>query len=334
MPSKMDQYATPAQKVLGLFGLLLFSGERYTLTRLAGILKCSKQTVMRMIESIERSHEASIESGIEDNQRWYRLKGPGSKPNVSLTVREIQRLVLCRDMVHHLLPDEFRKELDRTISRTTVLMSNPEDRPSALSSVCDSSFKGGIDYTPFQEILDTLIAAIHKFKVCEIEYRSAHSGQVRKHCFAPLKIVSYREAFYAEGFKVQDKGAPDLINDMTLSVHRLVSVTSTRRTHKFSEEDLGRKPGFGLMGGEPFRVKVAFEKESAPYVRERTWSQDQKVTDLKDGRIMLEFTARSMAEVVSWVLSFGIQAELVFPTDLRTELTHQVKGLASRYSMP
>lgn len=331
MPSKLDQYASPSQKVLGLFGLLLFSGERYSLSRLAGILKCSKQTVMRMMEQIERSHEASIESGIEDNQRWYRLKGPGTKPNVSLTAKEIQRLVLCRDMVRHLLPEEFRKELDRTIVRTTVLLPSPEEKPVALSSVCGASFKGGIDYSPFQDMLDTLIVAIQKSKVCDVEYRSAHSGQVRKHFFAPLKIVSYRESFYAEGFKVQDRGAPDPVYDMTLSVHRLVSVVLTRRSHGFSEDDLGRKPGFGLMGGEPFRVKVAFEKESAPYVRERTWSQDQNVTDIGGGRITLEFTARSRAEVVSWVLSFGMQAELLEPVGLRDELCRQVKGLANRY---
>ncbi len=55
-------------------------------------------------------------------------------------------------------------------------------------------------------------------------------------------------------------------------------------------------------------MQVKFAQEVAAYVSERTWSEDQVVRQLKNGKIILEFTARSRPEVVSWVLSFGRHA--------------------------
>ena len=52
MPKKLDPYASSAQKVLGLYSLLLFTGRSYSLGQLAGLFSCSKQTVLRMMEQI------------------------------------------------------------------------------------------------------------------------------------------------------------------------------------------------------------------------------------------------------------------------------------------
>lgn len=44
------------------------------------------------------------------------------------------------------------------------------------------------------------------------------------------------------------------------------------------------------------------------------------MTDLPDGGLDLEFTSTSRPEVVSWILSFGADARLVAPFDLRDDL--------------
>ncbi len=331
MPTKLDQHTSPAKKILGLYSLLLFSGERYSLSRLAGILRCSKQTIMRMIEEIEKSREVTIETEIEDGQRWYRIKTTGSRPKTSLTPKSIQQLVLCRDMVWQFLPAGFREELDRTISRATMLLPDFNDRSEALASICDASIKGSIDYSPYQEALEALISAIHEKHVCEVEYLSGSSGKPKTHSFVPLKLISYREAFYVEGIKVHEKGTPDPVGNMTMAVHRIRLVTATRRKHSFTETDLEHAPGFGLMHGDPFRVKVHFQNDVAQYVKERKWSDDQVFTNLEDGGVALEFTARSWPEVISWVFSFGSQAEIIEPEDIRTEVAAQISQLYKKY---
>jgi predicted DNA-binding transcriptional regulator YafY len=78
-------------------------------------------------------------------------------------------------------------------------------------------------------------------------------------------------------------------------------------------------------------VRVKFSSVAATYVAEREWSEDQKVTTHKDGSITLAMTARSPAEVISWVLSFADAAELLSPKRLRDDLAGLAATLAARY---
>jgi predicted DNA-binding transcriptional regulator YafY len=78
-------------------------------------------------------------------------------------------------------------------------------------------------------------------------------------------------------------------------------------------------------------VRVKFSSVAATYVAEREWSEDQKVTTHKDGSITLAMTARSPAEVISWVLSFADAADLLSPKWLREELAQHVLALVARY---
>ena len=126
--------------------------------------------------------------------------------------------------------------------------------------------------------------------------------------------------------------SPDGYFDPTLAVHRIVNLKTTERTFarpKNSKRKTGRT--FGFMPGEPFPVKVFFKLQAACYVSERTWSDDQKVTTHRDGGLDLEFTATSRPEVISWVLSFGRDAELLAPADLRKEFLEVCRDITRGY---
>jgi len=85
------------------------------------------------------------------------------------------------------------------------------------------------------------------------------------------------------------------------------------------------------MPGEPFSATVRFKPAAACYVSERTWSDDQKLTTRGDGSLELEFTATSRPEVISWVLSFGRDAELLTPADLREEFMAVCRDITGVY---
>ena len=327
MPSKRDAYASPSQKVLGLYSLLLFSGRKYTLTRLSEILHCSKQTVIRMLEQIERSNGITLESWTENKQRVVRIGKPPQRPNVCLSPEEVRHLVLCKDMVMHLLPKGLCDELQQTLARTTVLLPDFEERAKALDSFSSVRVKGSIDYTPFQETIDTLLKAIEERSVCLINYQAAGRDAPQDYHFAPMGLISFREALYIGGFKVTDKGRPEKLGERTLSIQRIREITLTRRVFDFPMNADEMRQFFGFMRQQPFRVRVMFTPEVAAYVAERVWSEDQTVTMRKDGGVLLEFTAQSRPEVVSWVLSFGRKARVVAPEDLRQEIREEAQAM-------
>ena len=331
MPEKKDPYASPAMKVLRLYAMLLYSGQRFSLTELARKCGCSKQTVLRMIDQINRSKWEQVQSWEADGQRYFRAKTPQQRPNLSLDVEAIQHLLLCRDIVWHLLPPAFRHEIEETIFKTTVLLPEFGDRSEAMASLARNYSKGVIDYSKCQEILTSLLEAIQKHRICEVTYR-ASSNKTSNMALAPMRLIAYRDGLYIKGRLEKALASPDGYFDPTLAVHRILSLKTTERTFarpKNSKRKTGRT--FGFMPGEAFPVKVFFKPPAACYVSERTWSDDQKVTTHRDGCLELAFTSTSRPEVISWVLSFGREAELLEPVELRRELKTLVQELATTY---
>ena len=332
MPAKHDQFSTPSQKILGLFGMLLFTGNKYSLTRLAKIQNCSKQTVLRMMEQIELSREIKLESWKEDGKRWYRIKAPRAKPCISVAPEDIQRLVLCKDMVFHLLPREMRREIEQTLSRSTVLLPDMDNRHRALASFSGSKTKGTIDYTPFNSVMETLFKAIEGDLVCSVSYQAAKNPEPKSYDFAPRKIVNYRDALYALGSILDENGNQAKGHETTLAIHRFKKVELADKTFKHNQEDPDDAKHFGFMKQESFTARIKFSPDVAAYVCERTWSEDQKVKKQKNGKVVLEFTAQSRPELVSWILSFGPHAQVMQPRELKEEIADIASRILAKYS--
>ncbi|MBW1953016.1 MAG: WYL domain-containing protein [Deltaproteobacteria bacterium] len=301
MPEKLSPYASPAEKILSLYGLLLFSGKQHSLAELARRLRCSKQTVLRLVDQIERSHQAKVESWMEGGRRWFRIKTPPVRPQVCLDAESIRLLLLCRDFVCHLLPQALREEISRAIAHTTVLLPDLEERARALTQVGAGYSRGRIDYTEHQHLLDVLLEALADRRVCRVSYQSPKRTEPWEYCIAPLTLIAHHGTLYLRCWLVADSGEPEVIHDgMLLAVQRLREVELTERTFAVREEPVNEEAHiFGLMREEPFRVQVRFHPEAAAYVRERRWSADQNLTPLPDGGLLLEFTAASQPEVVS-----------------------------------
>lgn len=333
MPPKTDQHATPSQKILNLFSLFLFTGRKYSLTKLSNILACSKQTVLRMTDELSRTHGIKLRDWMEDGQKWYQLESSG-RPHVSLSPREIQLLGMCKELVWHLLPKGICEEVEAALNKTTVLLTDMAEKTKALDSICEVSVKGAIDYTPYQTIIEEILIAIREKKICEIVYQSPNRVEARTYQLALIKVLSYRESLYVSGFRVTEKDTPEIVHEMTLAIHRIKGLTVLNRIYNFDvqlEERTEKPIFFGIMEDEPFQVVVKFKPEAAQYVRERKWSEGQTIKEYKDGCVGLAFTAQSEPEVISWVLSFGKQAILVKPKELRKKIIEELKLMAASY---
>src|SRR5262249_41873952 len=62
---------------------------------------------------------------------------------------------------------------------------------------------------------------------------------------------------------------------------------------------------FGLIRGEPTRVRVLFDAKVARYVQRRQWHPTQRFKKASSGGVEMTMDVRGTVEVVSWVLGFG-----------------------------
>lgn len=323
----------PSERLLSLYSMLLFSGREISLKELAQQMSCSKQTIMRDMEKLEASKFGKLLCEKQGRESVYRLARPARLPRLALDAEGLRQLALCRAFLLHLLPENMREHTEKTLQQASAYLSDGETSDNA-EDVGQSFAKGSIDYTPFGHMLDTLITLIHECRVCEVCYRAAGRGEDRTYCFAPKKLIAYHETFYVRGWVVPDSGrvVQEYDQPTDLAVHRLVKVVPTRRVSgHLPDVDSDDEEAFGLMDGEPFRVRVHFTADSAVYAAERTWSKDQTIVRHRDGSLTLSMTCRSDAEVMAWVLGFGDTAELLSPRWLRNELAGRVKRMAESY---
>ena len=335
VPTKRDPDATHASKLLRLFSKLFFNDRRYSLTELAAILECSKQTVLRLVDDIETSLGANIEVSVDGQRKYFRMPRQKHLPAVQLlSADELHALHMCHAFAQTLLGRESFEEATKGLEKSSVLL--PVEQSSSDGHFA-SLQSGHIDYTPHQATLRTLIEAMEQQRVCEIRYRGLLAPRAKVHRVKPLKIFSYRDTVYLHTRRARqphEKWQEPAYHPL-LAVHRIEQVTLTDqlfRLPKGYDFDRDVQAGFGVWQNEPFAVSVAFTGWAAEYVAERRWSTDQRIEVDAAGTVVVRLTARGRPEVMSWVMSFGAHARLLAPADLAREVRATLDGAARAYA--
>ena len=333
MPKKWDQDGTPSGKVLELFTTLLFNNRAFSLKDLTSEnrLNMSKASVLRLIKQLERSRVCNIQREQRGREAFFRLERSAPIP-ISFNAEGLAQLALCREFLTNFLPEAMHKDIQASLDQMAAHL--PHDCLDITSGIGSTISKGRIDYTPFQAMIATLIQAIRENRVCVVRYRAALGGKEKEYDFAPKRLLAYRESLYAEGWRVTDKGAVEILHEssLRLAVHRLKECVLTRRTsEKLPDVPPPSTEGFGIMKGEPFTVAVRFDASAATYVAERRWSDVQRVEQHADGSITLHTQMFNVPECIAWILSFGKTAEVLEPDWLRRDIKETISVMQGKY---
>lgn len=324
-----NPFGSPGLRLVQLYMLLNSTGRAFTLSRLAGIFHCSRQTILRLMDQLSRVQGVDLETWIQNRERYYRAKQQHpetSAPALAFTAESLRHLALCRDIVRHLLPENAKDELQQLSDTADRLRLEDSDTTGFLA---DSLVKGWIDYSPFQGILEDIQAAMRERRLCRIDYQSRSSGESRRYTVAPLRLVVYREAIYLR-CRVCSPKYTGRDRFRTLAIHRFsrLHVTGDMFADKPKDDS---EPYFGFDFHEPIRIRAAFRGPAATYVAERIWSADQNIKRRRDKSIELTFTTTSTPEVIAWILSFGPDAELLEPAEIRDQVKAALRQMGETY---
>jgi predicted DNA-binding transcriptional regulator YafY len=89
---------------------------------------------------------------------------------------------------------------------------------------------------------------------------------------------------------------------------------------------------FGLFRNDrQYEVKIRFSAKIAPYITERDHHPDQKFARQDDGALLLSFPTRHLLGVKRWLLSWGSDAELLAPSELRAEIRREITKTLQAY---
>lgn len=318
------------EKLINLFGKLLFTGEAYSLTELARALDCSKQTVLRLIDDITLAYDVPLRSEMRGNRRFVWIeRNRGLEPAALLSESEHRTLQMCRSFTEHLLGRGTYHELERAVEKSGLHLPVGEEDAHAAFGVVRT---GVIDYSRHEKTLRTLMDGMDRRRVVEVGYRKLQGQRAKTFRIKPLKVFSHRESVYVHARLAKMPGRPYQTPkyDPLLAVHRFTRAELTdtpfRRPPNYDFEAAMNR-GFGLWTQERFRVVMELRGWAAAFAREREWSPDQEVVQ-RDGVTQLSFWSTSRPEVVALVLSFGSNARLLEPGFLVEAVRDEVRAMA------
>ena len=89
---------------------------------------------------------------------------------------------------------------------------------------------------------------------------------------------------------------------------------------------------FGIIfGDKEYSIRVRFDAEVAPYVKEREWHWTQVVEEFDDGSIEVTLKANHLLEIRRWILSWGGGATVLEPPELVAEVAKDVQKMCEIY---
>lgn len=255
------------------------------------------------------------------------------RTGVQLSLAEVLSLHFGRTLFNFLDGTTFAADLQGAIERLEPAISRAH---RDLARQLDTKFlavpEPAKDYRLGSENLDEIVTAVVYNNPLEVRYRSVTSGADTPRVLHPYTLATFRQGLYLFAFEVE----AGLVK--TYAVERFVDVIRRRTDHFVPPA--GWRPeahiahAFGIIGGTPEDVEVAFAERVTGYLRERTWHPTQTFRTLPDGRLALRMHVVCGVELQTWVCGFGADAEALAPLHFRQRVAESLRKAASRYADP
>lgn len=334
MVEKYDPDATSDEKLLKLYMILLFSKRGLSTAELTDKLNCSNQTIGRLVAKLENIFPQHIKRKKIGRAFRYYFDSNSETKYFLIDFDGLKKLTLLRDLMSSFLPKNDIDTIDKTISATSSSFISKDLLNETQNAIASRFYKGKINYDFVYEQFDTLQNCIRTNKGCKISYEKEINGACKVHNFAPKKIIAYGDAMYILGWVLNDNNNLKFKrNDPSFfAIHRIKSVEVLDiDTTNFDDVLQYVSKTFGLRNKEEFKVKIKFPKFLFTYISDRTWSHDQVVKNYDDDYFILEIYSSSKDEIMSFVLSFGKDAELLEPNSIREEIKEHIIGMSKKY---
>ena len=272
---------------------------------------------------------------LEKKKRWKleetylnRYKSMQS-PVMNMTLSEVISLYLLKGEEKIYKGTGIERTINSAFKKMeTLVPANLLMQFNKIKNLFIASSKFAKDLSGKEKIIDSLTDAILKQKTCYVKYHSFYDDKIKNFKIDPLHFFENKGGLYVfvntTRFKEIRKLAVERIEELK------ITDASFRYPKKFNPEER-LNAAFDIVDDEPIQVKICFSADQARYIRERKWAVDQKITNKRDGSIVLELNTSGWDDVKRWVLSYGYQAKVLKPEKLRKEIIAEYSKSFNQY---
>lgn len=295
---------------------------------LASELQSNVRTIYRDMEALEIAGFPVYNEKEDGVDRWKFVEGYRSKIPIPLELTELMALAIARDHLKAFEGTVFSTSLQQAFEKIRATLK-PEAHTflEGLSKSFRVGLTGRKDYRKHRETIDLINKAVLEQKTAVIRYRPMKGDEGNRR-IDPYYVWFMGGTIYIVAYCHERKEIRLYLLDRIEKARLTEDRFEVPADFSIEEFTSGR---FRVMGGEPAAVQIRFDSYIAPYVKERIWHPSQQLEEMKDGSVMLSMNVEGLAEIRSWVLSFGSHAEVLGPEEFRKEVAEEIRVARRKY---
>lgn len=302
-----------------------------TMPELIAELEVSLSTIKRDIAVLRDRIDCPIEFD-RDIEKWVVRDLPGGKqfelPGLWFNASELYALLAMQHLVSGVQPGLLESHLQPLRQKLESLLGE--------SSAAAKDIKKRVKLIHFAgrrievKNFELLTQAVLERKRVVIRYINRDRNEETLREVSPVRLVHYRENWLLDAWC-------HLRHELRIfaldAIHE-VDLTDTP-TREVSQEGLDEhfRSGYGIYAGKADkRAVLKFNKVRARYVSLERWHSKQTSSWLPDGSYQLEVPYSKDQELVTDVLRFGGDVEVLAPPELRQRVAQELSAAAKLYS--
>lgn len=306
-------------------------GQFPNCSRLAELLETSAKTIQRDLDCLRDDHGAPLE--YDSVRHGYYYTDPSwFLPALHFSEGDMLALLLGQQALRLYEGTPLAGQLQRVYARIAELLPEKLSIPPELLMTRFSFANAPARPIDTAIWLSILRGLLHQ-RILETTYRSPRRPGPRAHRLRPYHVVNIEGDWYVLAF---DEEASD-VRQFAMSRFERVVVSDIGFTvpADFSAAALlsGRQGRFVRRQNEGTAtpVRLRFNHEAAPYVRERQWHPDQEMRERSDGSLDVAIPVQHSDDIIPWIMSYGPQVEVLSPKAVREHVKARLRSALGRY---
>lgn len=304
---------------------------RYTTAQdLADEHDVTERTIRRDIEALQEAGFPLYDERSDGRKVWRLVAGYKQRLTQTFTLSELAALYFGKNLLSFLGGAPFAQDLESAfvkIREALPARSLPYlARIQELFSARPDPFK---DYSKKRDVIEALIDATLHQRQITIAYFSFNSRKTKNYTLDPYRVVYYHGGLYLYARAHEYGEVRTFAVERIQRIDVLESGFEVPSDFNISEYARG---AFGIAGGQPEPVGLAFQAEMAGYIRERVWHESQSLEDRADGSVVLRMSVAPGWELKAWIKGFLPHVRVLEPASLREEIAADLKASAEQFT--
>ena len=286
-----------------------------------GVNQRTAQRMMREFEDTFPWHTCSTD---DDRRRWWKLNDPTLTKLQGIRSSELAALDMAVRRASRDGVDLDVRALASLRDRLLASMPSPHARraeadASAILEATGFATRPGPKVRLAPEVLGAITAAIQAPFTLEMQYKGGRDWEARARSVEPYGMLLGIRPYLV---------AKDTAGDGCFRRFRLDRIQGARITGQSFERDSDfdleqySAQAFGSFHSDEEYGQVVwrFSPRAAVVARDFVFHPHQRMTELPDGALLVEFIASGWVEMIWYLLQWGCEVEILEPVELRERM--------------